>query len=59
MSQSSSEQQYSLLSQSRSPAPSDFTEEDTTETEEEDTFPHEDQLQQFAHVRVLLPPVEV
>jgi len=53
MSQSSSEQQYSLPSQSRSPAPSDFTEEDTTETEEEDTFPHEDQLQQFAHPRVV------
>ena len=53
MSQSSSEQQYSLPSQSRSPAPSDFTEEDTTETEEEDTFPHEDQLHQFARPSVV------
>ncbi len=52
MSQSSSEQHYSLSEQSRSPTLSDFTEEETLE----DTLPHEDQLQQFAHSRVVASP---
>ena len=52
MSQSSSEQHYSLSEQSRSPTLSDFTEEETLE----DTLPHEDQLQQFAHPRVVASP---
>ena len=52
MSQSSSEQYYSMPSQSKSPDLSDFTEEETLE----DTLPHEDQLQQFAHPRVVASP---
>ena len=49
MSQSSSEQFYSLPEQSRSPDLSDFTEEETLE----DTLPHEDHLQQFAHPNLI------